>query len=254
MSEQGEGLTRLDFSALTLKAADTAKPFLEAVADKAGERLVSLVVVGSAVTTDWRPDVSDINTIIVVDRVETRFLDELAEMGKAFGKRGIEAPLIMTPEYIERSRDSFPLEFLSFKAAHVTVYGDDLFGGLEFERADVRLAAEREAKSLIMNLRRGYVRCLGDRDRLRGLLIASLNSLLPVFCAILYLKDLECPLTRAMLTSAGTDAAGVHAEPFHAVLALRESKTAPAFDELRGLFEGLHDAVNSLSTAIDRTR
>jgi hypothetical protein len=71
------------------------------------DNLLSLCVVGSALTGDFHPKYSDINTVLVVQRRSHQLLQQLAGYGKSMGKRKLRAPLLMTMEYIEQSLDVF---------------------------------------------------------------------------------------------------------------------------------------------------
>ena len=53
----------------------------------------------------------------------------------------------MTKEYLQCSRDTFPLDFLEIQQINTRVLGEDLFGKLKLERHFVRLECERCPKS-----------------------------------------------------------------------------------------------------------
>jgi hypothetical protein len=243
---------RIELAGLSEKVARVVEPYVREVARAGGASLLSASIVGSAVTPDYREGISDINNVLVLARIEPAFLDALSGMGRGHGKRGIAAPLLMTPEYIQRSLDTFPLEFLSFKRNHVTVYGADPFANLHIEKPDARRAVERELKGLLMNMRRGYVRCAGNRKRLKQVLLASINSIQPAFAGLLYISGAETPAGKAETVAAAAQCVGVAAAPFEEVLALRDSKSTPDFDSLRGTFGRLCDAVETASAKIDR--
>ena len=59
---------------------------------------------------------------------------------------GISAPLIMTPDYIQKSLDVFPVEFLNFRLIHHTLLGKDILGELEIDRGNMQRQCEREIK------------------------------------------------------------------------------------------------------------
>ncbi|HAV43580.1 TPA: hypothetical protein DCX15_06170 [bacterium] len=50
------------------------------------------------------------------------FLKLIATLGKKYSRNKVAAPLIMTPRYIERSLDVFPIEFLNLKLIHTAVF------------------------------------------------------------------------------------------------------------------------------------
>ena len=52
----------------------------------AGENLHSVCLTGSALTTDFDPDHSDINSILVLQQMELKLLERLAPLGKKYGE------------------------------------------------------------------------------------------------------------------------------------------------------------------------
>ena len=94
-------------------------------------------------------------------------LRHLGAVGRHFGPQGLAAPLVMTPEFLESSRDTFPLELIEIEQAHSIVFGPDYFAELKFADRDVRLQCERELEVLLIGLQQGLVAFGGIEDRLR---------------------------------------------------------------------------------------
>jgi len=84
------------------------KPFLDIVLDKYKDKIHSIHITSSALTDDFNSSTSDINSIIVLNKMDLKFLEDFAPLGKKFGKKQVSSPLIMTPEYIHSSLDVFP--------------------------------------------------------------------------------------------------------------------------------------------------
>jgi hypothetical protein len=82
-------------------------------------------------------------------------LDRVAQRGRLLGNKRVHAPLIMTPDHIEDSRDSFALELIEIQSLHKVVFGSSPFTPLRFNAADVRLQCERELKSALVHMRHG---------------------------------------------------------------------------------------------------
>lgn len=130
---------------LNLQADIAARyqPFLEFVLAQQQKKIHSVYMVGSALTADYDPKSSDINSVIVLHKMDFKFLELLAPVGKKFGKKQVAAPLIMTPAYIEDSQDVFPIEFLNIQLNHHTVWGEDIFKALKIRKSDLRHQCER---------------------------------------------------------------------------------------------------------------
>lgn len=152
-------------------------------------QLIELALTGSCVTDDYIPGKSDINSVIVIKETDRSGLDALASMGRRYGKKRWAAPLIMTPEYIERSLDVFPIEFLDIKLIHWVVYGDDLFADLPLDRSFLRLQCERDLKAKLIHLHQGYISCAGREKGIRSLLLEAYPGYFPLFRAMLFLTE-----------------------------------------------------------------
>ena len=118
-------------------------------------------------------------------------LRQLAGYGSRMGKLRLQAPLLMTKEYIQQSLDVFGVEFLDFQLNHSTIYGTDPFTKLKFKKEDVRLQCERELKSALIKLRQGYIRSMGKPKIVGQLMIGCFGELLALWRAELWLADAE---------------------------------------------------------------
>ncbi len=156
-----------------------------------GDNLESITVVGSSLTEDYTAGKSDINTVLVLKRIDTPTLKVLSQMARPMKKRKLSPPLLMTTDYIDRSRDVFGIEFLDLQLNHETVYGDDPFSALEFIKADVRAQCERELKASLIRLRQGFIASTGNKKLIRDILYAAVGSLVPLLRAMLWLKEVD---------------------------------------------------------------
>lgn len=230
-------------------------PFKDEVLSGNEENIHSIHITGSALTTDYDPKMSDINSVIVLNAMDLLFLKHLAPLGKKYGKKGISAPLIMTPVYIENSLDVFPLEFLNIKLLHHTVYGEDAFSNLNIERSDLRQQCEREIKTKLIGLRQGYLSSMGEPKPLTERFVRSISGYIPLFRGIIRLLGKEPPLLNVDVLSVLQEASGVDLKVFRLVLEEKKQRTRLAKEHLNILFEAsyrttetLGELVNDLST------
>jgi len=120
------------------------KAFLDVVLNNYKDKIHSIHITGSALTEDFNPKTSDINSILVLKRFDLKFLEDFAPLGKKFGKKQISSPLIMTPEYVSSSLDVFPIEFLTINVLHKTIFGEDIFNDLKIKKFDLRHQCETD--------------------------------------------------------------------------------------------------------------
>lgn len=130
-----------------------------------GESGKALTVFGSVLLDGFNVDRDTVRSVLVVERIELPLLRRLADRGAKLGKSGVAAPLMMTPEHIRTSLDTFPLELLEIQQQHVTLFGQDYFSELTFDNAHIRLQCERELKRVLIGMRQGLLASAG-RERL----------------------------------------------------------------------------------------
>ena len=163
------------------KMMNLFKLFLNEALAEYQQPLHSVYITGSLLTADFDSKLSDINSVFVLKQMDLQFLSMLAPLGKKYGKKGIAAPLIMTPAYIKSSLDVFPIEFLNMKLLHHTVLGEDVLRDIEIKRTDLRYQCERELKVKLIGLRQAYIRSAGDPKALSENMISSIPAYIPLF-------------------------------------------------------------------------
>lgn len=211
----------------------------------------SITVVGSALTGDYRPGTSDINTVLVIQEVNAGALNAFAATTKPMRKKHLSPPLLMTTLYIKRSRDVFGVEFLDFQLTHQTVLGNDPFESLAFGKTDVRLQCERELKATLIRLQQGYVVAAGNNKLVRDVLIATAKGLAPILRAMLWLKDVERPRTMGATFRVAADEFSVNLNAVVAAEQWRYEKTKLSAADLEAAFESVYAAVDRLATIVD---
>ena len=231
--------------------ADRYKPFLEVLLEHHQEKLHSVYIVGSALTRDYNPQTSDINSVIVLREMDLNFLEQLAPLGRKYGKKRVAAPLIMTPTYVDKSRDVFPIEFLNIKLLHHTVFGEDIFRDLEINESDLRHQCERELKVKLIGLRQGYISAAGDQKVLARGFADSFAGYMPLFKAIIVLLGNESPQNNQEILSVLADKTGIRTDPFKQMLTLKTRKTKPSIEKLNIVFEDFYKIIEQLGELID---
>ena len=239
-----------DFN-LKADISDRYNPFLDIVLNHHQDKMHSVHIVGSALTEDYDPKISDINSVMVLQKMDLKFLEILAPLGKKFGKKGLAAPLIMTPTYIYKSLDVFPIEFLNMKLFHQTVFGEDIFQDVNIENSNLRHQCERELKVKLIGLRQGYISAAGDRNILTRGFIDSIAGYMPLFKGIVFLLGKEVPRNNRELLSVLEEVSGVPTNVFKWVLNHKRIKTKPTIDQLNTVFEDYYETIEKLGEIAD---
>ncbi len=244
-------MTYLKIGTLSPSLQQKISPFFREILQSAAPRIHSLYLVGSVLTEDYLEGVSDLNSIIVLREMALDFLDVLAPLGGKYGKTGLAAPSVMDSGYIQSSVDLFPLEFLSLKLVHHTLYGEDLLAGLQIDRKELRCQCERELLGKLIWLRRIYVSAMGDHKVLAADIVRHFRGYLPLFRGIVHLlgqapaNGLKKALEQLVTLT------GAEIEVFAEIYAIKKNLSKPSKEEISGLFENYYRATERLAEVVD---
>lgn len=226
-------------------------PFAGDILNARAENIHSMYIIGSSVTPDFNEKTSDTNSVIVLHGMDFGFIGFLASLGKKYVKKGIAAPLVMTPDYIRNSLDVFPIEFLDLKSIHKTIYGDDLLKDIQIDKAHLRLQCEREIKTKLIGLRQGYISSMADRHTLAERLSRSIAGYITLFRAIIYLMGKEPPVIKQEVLSALQEATGIETDIFKKILLLKRKEITLSGEELYTSFEHYYRAAETIGKIVD---
>ena len=250
--KMAESKINLKSDALDVVVRDSVNAFAEKLEEALDDNLVSITVVGSSLTEDFKPGHSDINTVLILREQTVDALNAIAAMAKPMRKRNISPPLLMTRSHIDRSRDVFGVELLDFQLTHQTILGDDPFASLTFAKKGVRLQCERELKAMLIRLRQGYIAAAANRNLVRDILISTAKGLAPFLRAMLWLRDIERPcLTEATFNKAATEFS-ISLDALATAGRWRHEKVRLGPAEMEEAFISVYSAVEQLADAVDR--
>jgi len=247
----GNTMETIDLTGLAPAVAAKVHPMISEIAAMHAPNIHSVHIAGSAVLPDYDEKLSNVNSVVVLHAMDLKFVEFLAPLGKKYGKQKIAAPLLMTPEYIRTSLDSFPVEFLDLKLIHKTVYGSDLLQDLQIKNADLRIQCEREVKTKLIHLRQGYLSSLGEKKQLSAVLVRSFTGSMALFRAIIALLGKEPPVPRKDVIQLFCSSTATRTGLFDALLSLKAGTLKPSEPELRSLFELYYEALESAGRTID---
>lgn len=230
------------------------KPFFEDVLAGYAENIHSIHVTGSSVTGDFNPKTSDMNSIFVLNEMDLKFLEVLAPKGKKYRKHRVAAPLIMTPRYIQKSLDVFPIEFLNFKLIHETVYGEDILSDIEIRHGDLRHQCERELKVKLIGLRQGYLASMGDTKTLTEGLVGAITAHIPLLRGIIMLLGKTPPIEWDEVLRKLQQVTAVDCGVLKKVLDEKRQRAKLSIQELNALFEDYYAATEKLQKVVDEIK
>lgn len=156
--------------------------------DLAGDNLAGLTAYGPVLDSDFDATRMTASSVLVLDQIDLSLLRRIAEHGPELGRKHLAAPVVMTPDYIRGSLDTFPLELLEIHQHHATLAGRDFFDDLTFQTEHVRLQCEREFKRILIRLRQGLLAASGRELAIEELELDIGQHILRTARGLLWLK------------------------------------------------------------------
>ena len=163
-------------------------PFLEQLTSLYREELISVFAYGSVTGPDYNPHLSDINVGVVLKDVSLEKLRRVLPAVKKAMKSRVTAPLFLSPEYIKRSVDTFPIEFGSMRNTRLVLFGEDVLFGIDVKKEDLRRECEAQLKGRLVTVRQAYLEQAIERGGIERVIKAAVKSIVPVLGGILMMK------------------------------------------------------------------
>jgi predicted nucleotidyltransferase len=235
-----------------MKYENLLRALTERVEKAFGADLCALLLYGSAARGEYDEGHSDLNVLLVVERLDTAALEKAAPILSWWRELGQPMPLLFANGELERSSDAFPIELSDLQSCHRLLAGREILGGLVVDRAYHRAQLEHELRSKLLRLRQKAVPILRDRKLLLRLMEDSVSTFLVLIRHTMLLRGLEVPVKRRELLAAAGAAQLMEARPFLRLLDLREGLASPKAVEPVQLFEDYLRQIEALVAAVDR--
>ena len=233
------------------QSRDVVIGFSDKLAEALAPNLTSVILYGSAADGEYMEGKSDINILIILDSVRVVDLTVIMETGKKYAKKGLAIPLIFEREHIETSLDTFPIEFSDMKKRHILIYGLDPLENASIEKTNLRYQCERELKSMLVNLRRGFIQTAGNKENLETLLAGSLSSVLAASRGLIWLMGETPPNNADALLSEIKKAYKTDTDAMGRVWHLKKGHSG-ATATLEALFDDYCREIAQLAAKVDK--
>jgi hypothetical protein len=226
--------------------------FIDDLKHTHGRNLVSVILFGSAAAGDHVAEQSDYNILIALESIRPADLRNAHACVREWVRMGNPLPVYFTAREIEDSVDVFPIEFYHMSIARKVLFGPDVLTNVKVDPADLRVQAEYELRSKLIQLRRAYIPASASIDGLKRLMADSLSSFSALFSAVLTVKGVQAPATKREILRLTAQHVGIDGLPFEKVLNIRENKfseklTDKTANELFGQYMAeIEDVINAV--------
>jgi Nucleotidyltransferase domain len=216
------------------------------------DRLVSVVLYGSAANGDLQAGYSDLNVLCVLSEITPRELAAVAPVFLWWRGLGNPAPLLLTRTEFATSTDCFAIEFHDIRDQHRILYGENVVEELQVDDSFYRAQVEHELRAKFLRLRHKAVGVLADRHLLSRLLADCLSTFCVLFRHALILHGIDAPRGKREALIKASEYFQFSAEPFERLFDLREGKAAARDLDFVKLLADYMLQISTVIEAVDR--
>jgi predicted nucleotidyltransferase len=216
-----------------------------------GERLVAVVLYGSAAAGDHQAGYSDLNILCVLDRVTSAELKAAEPVFRWWRGQGNPAPLLLGEREVSTSTDCFAIEFHDILERHRILHGRDVLAGLAVDDRNYRAQVEHELRAKLLRLRQKASGVLSDEDHLRRLLLDSLSTFCVLFRHALRLRGVDPGVKKRDILARAREVFAMDSSPFEQLLDVREGITKPRQFRPAPLMDTYLEGIGTVIEAVD---
>jgi predicted nucleotidyltransferase len=235
------------------RAQKVLKPYVKKLLEIYESDVLSIFAYGSVTSMDYEPRTSDINIAVVMKDLPVHKLKRSLGLVRSGRRKGITAPLFLTPEYVRMSLDAFPIEFMNMKDTRLVLLGGDVLADITVNEEDLRKECEYYLKGKLIALRQAYLERALNLRSLEGLLKAALKSLIPVFRNMLRIKTkMSPPVYKAEILKGISETFGIDMESFQKVFEASRAKRYMGKRTAEEAISSFVDGLAKLSLMVDK--
>ncbi|MBI2300872.1 MAG: hypothetical protein HYU66_18335 [Armatimonadetes bacterium] len=218
--------------------------FTAAVAEALGDGLEAVVLYGSALTGAWQAGRSDLNVLLVLDRVDTERLQAVARAASAV-KRAPLSPVVVARSDLKAAARTSPAVLYDLQERHALLHGASPLDGLSLNLPDLAAQVHTGLRDLLLRLRTAYLRC-GHRLRAtETLLVDSFGGFLHLLRGLLRVVQRELPAEPVGLIGEAARSFGLELRPLQNLYALRFGGERLRAEHAAALFDAYLRAVET---------
>ena len=214
------------------------------------DRLVSVVLYGSAASGDHQAKFSDYNVLCVLSEITPRELEAGEDIFRWWREQCSPAPLLLTEHEVATSSDCFAIEFHDIQQQHRLLFGKDVITGLKVDDSFYRAQVEHELRAKLLRLRQKAGGVLSNPDLLRRLLLDSVSTFCVLFRHALLLSGAEAAVHKRDVIRRASETFGIDAAPFETLLDVREDRRKPRdfqpIETLSACMKGISQVIDAV--------
>ncbi len=217
-----------------------------------GDRLIAVILYGSAATAAGKDQFSDLNILCVLKQVTPQELADSEPVIRWWREKKNPAPLLLSEEEVRTSTDCFPIEFHDIKERHKVLHGVNVVADLTIDYSFYRAQVEHELRAKMLRLRQKAAGVLSEKDVLLRLMAESISTFCVLFRHALLLSGEVAQFDKHEIVKTCSDKFGIDASPFLTLLDVREEKVKTRDLQPISLFREYLNQIHVVVDAVDR--
>ena len=214
------------------------------------ERLVSVILYGSAAGGNHHTEYSDLNVLCVLTRVTPAELADAEPVFKWWRAQGNPSPLLLSEQEVLTSTDCFPIEFHDMQERRRVLFGTDVIAELTVEKTFYRAQVEMELRAKLLRLRQKAAGVIADKSDLLLLMIDSVSNFLVLARHALLVAGNSAGYQKREIAKS-LPSIGVDPLPFDTLLDLREQIKKPNDVDPEAIFASYLKQIEAVVAHVD---
>jgi len=217
-----------------------------------GDELRSVVLYGSVARGDAIPGVSDVNILVLLERLTPADLARAAPLACAWVRAGNTPPLTLSWDEWAGMRDTFAIEVADMLDWREIVHGaDPLHGVTRVDPADLRLHTEHELRRTMLELRARMLLSVAEPHELGRLLLSGIPSFAAYLRMVLRLSGLRAPAETEPVIERAAELIGADGTAMLRCQEARRRVEVPVVEILDPLVRAYTDFADRLQAYVD---
>lgn len=165
--------------------------FVEKLKQNLGENLLTILAFGSNANAEKVKN--NLNLMVVTNTLSAEDLKAISKPVQKWVKA--KNPMIVIMDKVEwySSFDTYALEYSDIKDNYRLIYGEDLVPNINISKHYLRLACEKELKSLLLKYKNCFLMNIKSTKAMREIVNNVIKTLIVIFRSILRLYDKQVP-------------------------------------------------------------
>lgn len=240
----------MDNLKLPKKYTDIVAGFTSGLKDIYAESLNSVIIYGSAASGEFAHKHSNINVLIILNDTDLKNISKSCKLISSRKYRLID-PLFLTEDYIKRSLDVFPIEFLDMKDNYQVIFGKDVLKDLNIGIKNLRFQCEQELKARIINLKKSYLKIRRKAD-LENLLLKTFTSFIHLLRNLIRLNGKTPAYPKEDVIKEAVNEFKLDPEIPTRILQIRNNKIKLSYKELDSVFIDFTREFDKIADIVDK--